>query len=76
MTPRRALRPAAAAAPVAAALTLALAACEPSREDVAAVHEATLDSYCAECHDEAQREGDLVLAAAPLADAPARALVW
>src|SRR5690606_35265879 len=39
-------------------------------------HQATLDRYCTDCHNEAQREGDLVLTAAPLADPAAHADVF
>jgi hypothetical protein len=79
MTQRSAaMRPAAARVPVALALAVAaaLAACKPANEELAAAQQATLDRYCTDCHNEAEREGDLVLERAPLADAGAHAGIW
>src|SRR5690606_3124885 len=67
---------AATAALTAASLAFARAGCGPSPEQTAAAHQATLDRYCAGCHDAAQREGDLVLTSAPLADPAAHADVF
>jgi len=57
-------RPATAVRPaigVLVAATLAVAACGPSRQEVAAEQRATLARYCFECHDDAEREADLSL---------------
>jgi hypothetical protein len=37
------------------------AACQPSREDLIAEHEATLERYCLDCHNQAERAGELAL---------------
>src|SRR5690606_9819565 len=64
-------------APIAVvAVAAALGACQPAHEKVAATHQATLDRDCTDCHNEAQREGDLVLTSAPLADPGAHADVF
>src|SRR5687767_8476434 len=37
------------------------AACEPSRKQLIADHEATLERYCLDCHNQAERAGELAL---------------
>ena len=44
-----------------APVTLALAACGPSRQDFAAEQRATIARYCFDCHDDAERTADLSL---------------
>jgi hypothetical protein len=55
----------------AAALAGALlaAGCQPSPEEQAAEHTATVDRYCLDCHNDIDRTGDLVLEGMNLADA-------
>ncbi|HJR70809.1 MAG TPA: DUF1592 domain-containing protein [Gammaproteobacteria bacterium] len=43
------------------ALALLGAACEPSREELIAEHQATLEKYCLDCHSQAERAGGLAL---------------
>jgi len=52
---------------------IALAACAPSPQEMAAEHRATLDRYCLDCHNQAEVEGGLSLEnidLAALADHP------
>ena len=54
---------------------LLLAGCEPSREDLIADHSATIDRYCLDCHNQIDREADLVLEGLDLADVTGNAEV-
>ena len=54
-------------------LVLFVAACTPSREDQIAEHRATIDRFCLDCHNEIDREADLVLEDFDLADVHANA---
>jgi hypothetical protein len=55
---------------------LALAACGPSRQQLAAEHRATIAQFCFDCHSELERSGDLSLESLDPAEAGADAEVW
>jgi hypothetical protein len=55
------------------ALAALVAACAPSREEQIALHTATIDRYCLDCHNAVDREGGLVLEGIDLADVRANA---
>jgi len=57
-------------------LTFGLAACGPSRDEVAATQRATLERYCFECHDDAERTADLSLESLDAGDVAAAPAVW
>jgi hypothetical protein len=58
------------------AAALALAACGPSRQEIAAEQRATLVRYCFECHDDAAREADLSLESLDVDAVGAAAATW
>jgi hypothetical protein len=53
-----------------------LAGCQPSPEELAARHAGTIDRYCTECHNDAEREADLSLERIDLAQLAADAGLW
>jgi hypothetical protein len=55
---------------------LGVAACGPSREELAAEQRATLARYCFECHDDAGREADLSLESLDFSAVAAEAATW
>jgi hypothetical protein len=55
------------------ALALLAAACAPSREEQASMHQATIERFCLDCHNSIDREGDLVLEDIDLSDVHANA---
>jgi hypothetical protein len=55
-----------------AAAALVLGACESADDDLAA----TVSTYCVDCHNDAERTGELTLESLDLAHAAARADVW
>src|SRR5262245_44202355 len=57
-------------------MTLGLAACGPSRQEMAAQQRATLERYCFGCHDDAQREADLSLQSLDVNAVGADAAIW
>ncbi len=57
-------------------VSLLLAACGPSREQVAAAQRATLERYCFDCHDDGERTADLSLESLDAGDVVADAAVW
>src|SRR5688572_15035074 len=54
--------------------TLVVAGCQPSVEERAA--KAVLDRYCIDCHNDAERTGELTLERLALTDVGAHAEVW
>jgi hypothetical protein len=52
------------------------AGCQPSVEELAAQHAATIDRYCLDCHDYAQQEAGLSLERADLVNVAENADVW
>ncbi len=52
------------------------AACEPSREELIAEHEATLERYCLDCHNQAEQAGELALEPVRLGDVAANPDKW
>jgi hypothetical protein len=58
------------------AATLAVAACGPSRQEIASEQRATLARYCFECHDDAGREADLSLESLDVNEIGAEAATW
>jgi hypothetical protein len=58
------------------AIAFMSAACEPSREELVAEHEATLQRYCLDCHSQAERAGDLALEPVRLGEVTADADKW
>src|SRR5512134_3904297 len=58
------------------ALALASAACQPSVEQRAASASAVIDRYCTDCHNDAERTGELTLEPLELTDVGAHAEVW
>jgi len=59
-----------------AAVALASAACQPSVEQRAASAKAVIDRYCTDCHNDAERAGELTLERIALTDVGAHADVW
>src|SRR5918993_4987165 len=57
-------------------LALAVAACGPSRQELAAEQRATLVRYCFECHDDAERTADLSLESLDLGAVGTDAATW
>src|SRR5687768_16255540 len=55
---------------------LRAATCQPSREELIAEHEATLKRYCLDCHNQAERAGDMALEPVRLGDIAADADKW
>ena len=58
------------------ALALAAAACQPSVEERAAAAKDVIDGYCTDCHNDAERTGELTLERLALTDVGAHAEVW
>ena len=57
-------------------LALASAACQPSDEQRAAAAKDVIDRYCTDCHNDAERTGELTLERMALTDVGAHADVW
>ncbi len=57
-------------------LALATAACQPSGEERAAAAKSVIDGYCTDCHNDAERTGELTLERLALTDVGAHAEVW
>jgi hypothetical protein len=55
---------------------LACAACTPSAERQANEAKATIERFCTDCHNDAERTADLTLQHVPLTDVAAHADVW
>ena len=58
------------------AAALACAACQPSSERQAAAAKDTIERFCTDCHNDAERTADLTLQHASLTDVAAHADVW
>jgi hypothetical protein len=58
------------------ALALLSAACQPSVEQRAAAAKDVVDRYCTDCHNDAERTGELTLERLALTDVGAHAEVW
>jgi hypothetical protein len=58
------------------ALALAAAACQPSGEERAAAAKSVIAGYCTDCHNDAERTGELTLEGLALTDVGAHAEVW
>src|SRR5688572_9124367 len=63
-------------APLIVALALVSAACQPSAEQRAAAAKDVIDRYCTDCHNDAERTGELTLERVALTDVGAHAEVW
>jgi len=61
---------------VAAAVGVLCAACGPSTEQRAATATATIERFCIDCHNDAERTGELTLEHAALTDVGAHAEIW
>jgi len=59
-----------------AVLALLAAGCQPSVEQRAATSKALIDRYCTDCHNDAERTGELTLEGVALTDVGAHAAVW
>ena len=59
-----------------AAFALAVAACQPSDEERATDARAVIDRYCTDCHNDAERTGELSLESLALDDVGAHAEAW
>ena len=57
-------------------LALIAAGCQPSAEQRAAAAKDVIDRYCTDCHNEAERTGELTLERMALTDVGAHADVW
>ncbi len=57
-------------------VTLACAGCQPSVEERATAAKNVLDRYCIDCHNDAERTGELTLERVDLGDVGAHAEVW
>jgi hypothetical protein len=55
---------------------LACAACQPSVQQQAAAAKTTIERYCTDCHNDAERTGELTLQRVSLTDLAAHADVW
>jgi len=60
----------------AGALLLLAAGCQPTPEELAAEHSQTIKRYCLDCHNDIDREGDLVLENRDLGQLAADAEIW
>ncbi len=58
------------------AVTVSLAACGPSRQEIAAEQRATLARYCFDCHDDAERTAELSLESLDVNAVGADAATW
>src|SRR5688572_10933686 len=63
-------------APLIVALALVSAGCQPSTEQRAAAAKDFIDRYCTDCHNDAERTGELTLERVALTDVGAHAEVW
>jgi hypothetical protein len=63
-------------APFIVALAVVSAGCQPSAEQRAATAKDLIDRYCTDCHNDAERTGDLTLERVALTDVRAHAEVW
>ena len=59
-----------------AVIALLSAGCQPSVEERAANSKALIDRYCTDCHNDAERTGELTLEGLALTDVGAHAAVW
>ena len=59
-----------------AALALVCTACQPSVEERAATAKATIERYCTDCHNDAERTAELTLERMALTDVAAHGEVW
>jgi hypothetical protein len=64
------------ASPFLALLGALAAGCQPSVEERAATAKEVIDRYCTDCHNEAERTGELTLERVALTDVGAHAEVW
>jgi hypothetical protein len=62
--------------PTVALAALAITACRPSVEQQAETARATIERYCTDCHNDAERTAELTLERAALADVGAHAEMW
>jgi hypothetical protein len=58
------------------AFAVAAAGCQPSVEERAAAAKDVIDGYCVDCHNDAERTGDLTLERVALTDVGAHAEAW
>jgi hypothetical protein len=58
------------------AVAVVCAACQPGREELIAGHEATLERYCLDCHNQAERAGELALEPVRLGNVAADPEKW
>jgi hypothetical protein len=58
------------------AIALVSAGCQPSVEERAAAARDVIDRYCTDCHNDAERTGELTLERVDLADVGAHAEIW
>jgi len=58
------------------ALALASAGCQPSVEERAAAAKDVIDGYCTDCHNDAERTGELTLEGLALSDVGTHAEAW
>src|SRR5688572_13669295 len=63
-------------APTLLAVTLVCAGCQPSVEERATAAKNVLDRYCVDCHNDAERTGELTLERLDLGEVGAHAEVW
>jgi hypothetical protein len=63
-------------AAVCSTVGLAIAGCQPSPEELAARHTETISRFCLDCHNEIDRESDLVLENRDLLNLSADAEIW
>ncbi len=62
--------------PLLVAVVLASAGCQPSVEERAAAAKGVIDGYCTDCHNDAERTGDLTLERLALTDVGTHAEAW
>jgi hypothetical protein len=55
---------------------VAVSACEPSDQDLAAAHSATVSGFCVDCHNDLERTAELTLESLELSNVAAQAEVW
>jgi len=59
-----------------AVIALLASGCQPSVEERAATSKALIERYCTDCHNDAERTGELTLEGVALTDVGAHAAVW
>ena len=59
-----------------AVIALLAAGCQPSVEERAATSKALIDRYCTDCHNDAERTGELTLEGLALTDVGEDAAIW